>query len=254
MAESDFLPFATGGGANVQDQADFAAAATTGTGFETGVADSADCNKVWRQSSFMAAAVANFMLQQLDIDISDDGNLSEATTNLTNAIKAAAGAVAGNPTLLFQYSLAPGNESAEVIDNEAWNQCFLNLSVYNTITGAALGTNQINTLPAGTYKHDCAKTWYFNGGTVGVKLRLRDVTNNVTLAVSGYAIDENTASVDSILPMAGVFTITEPVDVQLQAWFVLISEAGTMGGGTTAGSGSGENEIYGSVRLEQIAT
>lgn len=94
MAASDFLAFATGGGANVESQATYAADATTGSGFATGVASSQKCNKVWRQASFVAAGVARFMLDALGINIADDGDLPTFTANLNAAILAAVDATA----------------------------------------------------------------------------------------------------------------------------------------------------------------
>lgn len=87
MAVRDFLPFATGGGANVESQATYAADATTGTGFVTGVAASQKLNKVWRQSSFVSAAIAQFMLGALSVDILDDGNLSGFVANFIAALR-----------------------------------------------------------------------------------------------------------------------------------------------------------------------
>lgn len=88
MPVSDFLPFATGGGANVESQAAYAADARRTSGFQTGVAPSAPFNKVWRQAAFMAAVVANVMLTSLGVDILDDGDLAGKSTLLVNTVKA----------------------------------------------------------------------------------------------------------------------------------------------------------------------
>lgn len=84
--QQDFVPFATGGSANVIDQATYNGLAARTNGFATGIADSAQLNKVWRQSSFVIAALMQFVQNVLDIDIVDDGNLTNAITNITNAI------------------------------------------------------------------------------------------------------------------------------------------------------------------------
>lgn len=104
MPTVDFLPFATDPSANVQAQAAFSAAPTTGQGFAAGIAESDKLNKVWRQSAFIGAVVANMMSAQLAIDVLDDGDLAGAVTDLTAAIAAIAGnsggrfyAYAGNP-------------------------------------------------------------------------------------------------------------------------------------------------------------
>lgn len=87
--ENDFLPFAVGSGANVIDQADYAA--DTGllqNGFTAGIADSAQLNKVWRQSSIMAAVIANFIVAQTGQTAIDDGTTATLLENFQDAINA----------------------------------------------------------------------------------------------------------------------------------------------------------------------
>lgn len=88
----DYLPIANGGGANVESQAqyvlDLAGGGSLENGYVTGLAKSAQMNKTWRQSSMVAAAVANFIANALQVDVLDDGNLSALTAKLTSAIQA----------------------------------------------------------------------------------------------------------------------------------------------------------------------
>jgi hypothetical protein len=87
MPTNEFLPFATGGGANVQSQADYAADPDRTAGFQTGVAPSAPFNKAWRQACFMAAVAANMIFTTLGVDVLDDGDLAGKTTLFINTIK-----------------------------------------------------------------------------------------------------------------------------------------------------------------------
>lgn len=89
-ASTDFLPFATGGGANVVSQALYASDAAVSNGFSSGIAPSAKFNKVWRQSSFVAAGVATWMANALNANIPDDGNLGNFVANFASAVKVAA--------------------------------------------------------------------------------------------------------------------------------------------------------------------
>lgn len=73
---NDFLPFATGGGANVISQATYAANPVVGTGFQTGLADSRYLNKVWRQSAFIASCLAQYIANTLGVSVVDNGNVS----------------------------------------------------------------------------------------------------------------------------------------------------------------------------------
>lgn len=75
MPTNEFLPFATGIGANVLSQADYAALGSRGTGFVAGTALSAPFNKAVRQSSVMAAMVAQFGLDIMGVDVPDDGDI-----------------------------------------------------------------------------------------------------------------------------------------------------------------------------------
>lgn len=95
MATSDFLPFATGGGANVVSQAAYAALPAVSTGYQSGVAQSAQLNKTWRQSSIMAAVLAQFIVQQTGQNATDDGTTAALLANLTAAIGASTPGVVG---------------------------------------------------------------------------------------------------------------------------------------------------------------
>lgn len=91
-ATTDILPFATSGGANVIDQATYAGNTTLlANGFVSGIARSNIANKVWRQTSFMAAGLASWCVLQ-GISVPDDGNL----TNLVGEIDAAMSAKIAN--------------------------------------------------------------------------------------------------------------------------------------------------------------
>jgi Chaperone of endosialidase len=99
---TDFVPFAAATGANVTAQATYLAEASTATGFVSGEASSADCNKVWRQATFPGAGLATFIADTLNINVADDGNLSVFVTNLQGAITAIANtALTGFATVAF---------------------------------------------------------------------------------------------------------------------------------------------------------
>jgi hypothetical protein len=88
--EVDYLPVATAAGNNADTQANFLGSGYQLNGFVNGMAQPSQANKLWRQSSMIAAAVANFVSNQLQINVIDDGNLAALITNLTNAIASAA--------------------------------------------------------------------------------------------------------------------------------------------------------------------
>lgn len=86
---NQILPFAIGAGANVWTQATYAASTELGTGMASGLAISAAFNKVWRQASFIAAALAQEVANQ-GPNVLDDGDLPTFITNLDFALKAIA--------------------------------------------------------------------------------------------------------------------------------------------------------------------
>lgn len=90
MPTVDFLPVATSVGNNADTQANFIGSGYQTLGFMNGVAQPFQANKIWRQGSMIAAAVANFISNMLSISVLDDGNISNLITNLTNAIYQAA--------------------------------------------------------------------------------------------------------------------------------------------------------------------
>lgn len=87
--QNDFLPFATGPGANVVDQATYAALAALTAGFVSGTAQSGQLNKVWRQSSIMSAVIAQFIVAQTGQAAVDDGTTPTLLANFTKAVNAA---------------------------------------------------------------------------------------------------------------------------------------------------------------------
>ncbi|HHH0268159.1 phage tail protein [Yersinia enterocolitica] len=88
---NEILPFGLGAESNVMTQAEYEALAARSSGFSSGVAKSEQLNKVWRQSSFMASVLADFIAKQSGNNVLDDGNAAALLANLELAIKTYAG-------------------------------------------------------------------------------------------------------------------------------------------------------------------
>lgn len=86
MAKNDFKPFAIGEYSNVLSQEEYEALPAVGAGFNSGIAKSEQLNKVWRQSSVMAAVLGDFIGEQSGDDVIDDGNLARLKVSLTKAL------------------------------------------------------------------------------------------------------------------------------------------------------------------------
>ncbi|CRY80211.1 phage tail protein [Yersinia intermedia] len=84
---NQILPFGIGAGANVIPYADYEALPARTGGFVSGVARSEQLNTVWRQSSFVASVLAQFIASRSGQDVLDDGDTIKLLTNLELAIK-----------------------------------------------------------------------------------------------------------------------------------------------------------------------
>lgn len=135
----DYLPVATAVGNNADSQANFAGSGYQLHGFVNGVAQPYQANKLWRQTSMLAAAFANFISNELNIDILDDGDINALITNLTNAIMQAA-RNAGNTIVSVPFSATP------VFD------CSLGSKFQMVLTGNVTSSTLINIPPGVTLR------------------------------------------------------------------------------------------------------
>ncbi|MBP1132607.1 hypothetical protein JOE25_004213 [Serratia sp. PL17] len=146
MAKNEFKPFAIGEYANVLTQEEYEALPAVGAGFNSGIAKSEQLNKVWRQSTVMAAVLAGFIAEQSGDDVLDDGNLAKIKDSLAKAI--------------FFYSV--GKLDVRYIKKSGDTINWLNVS-----DGLSTG----NDLTAG-------RTLYVNGQNFIIKRGLQDPVNN----------------------------------------------------------------------------
>lgn len=87
MASNQFLPFAAGGGANALTPTAYAALTSLlSTGFQAGLASSAQINTALRQASTVAAAVGEFIKAQGG-DALDNGSATTLATALSTALQ-----------------------------------------------------------------------------------------------------------------------------------------------------------------------
>lgn len=91
MAVNDFLAFATAVDAHVITQTEYLADAFRTDGFSNGIAIAEQLNKVWRQSGFISAALAQYVSNQTGLDTLDDGDLAGFIAKLSSAIVIGAG-------------------------------------------------------------------------------------------------------------------------------------------------------------------
>lgn len=126
----DYLPVATGAGNLTDPQSTFAGSSYQTAGFQVGLAIPSQMNKVVRQSSMFAAALANYISQKLGISVLDDGNLSTLITNFALAI-----AIGSNKIVAVAFSSTP------IFDASQGNIFEI------TLTGNVTSSTLINVLP-----------------------------------------------------------------------------------------------------------
>ena len=86
-AQNDFVPFATGAGANALTPSAFRAlTAIVGQGVQAGLARSDVANTVWRQASFVAAMIGEF-IKDAGYDALDNGDLDGLEANFIAALR-----------------------------------------------------------------------------------------------------------------------------------------------------------------------
>lgn len=85
-AQIDFLPVATANGASTMTQANYIASSMLTTGVGVGVADPTLANKCWRQSSIIAAVIAQYIATKTGANVIDDGTTATILSNLSQAL------------------------------------------------------------------------------------------------------------------------------------------------------------------------
>lgn len=143
----DFLPVGVGGGANVESQAAFAGdSSVLANGFTAGVALSAKVNKINRQTTMFAAALANFIANTLNANVLDDGNLSALVTQLTSAITTIATGSVATPGY-FSTDSGSANASIVTLSPVPANYAALAGKVITVLKAAADNTGAITLNP-----------------------------------------------------------------------------------------------------------
>lgn len=120
MAANNIKPWGIGAGANVITQAQYEAMTALATGFVAGKASSAQINKVLRQASFIAAALAQVVSDKMNSDVLDNGDLpalvalmKSALTPSASTIPISGGGTGGTTAAAARSNLGLGTVATE---------------------------------------------------------------------------------------------------------------------------------------------
>ncbi|WP_374987891.1 phage tail protein [Escherichia coli] len=155
MAKNDFKAFATDRNANVISQEEWEALPALLSGFTAGKASSAQVNKVIRQASFIAAALAQYTANKSGLDVLDDGDLNGFITKMSSAfgkdyqaLDATLTALAGLATGANKLPYFTGTDKAAQTDLTKVGRDIIGKNTIDDIL-AYLGLGEGSTLPVG---------------------------------------------------------------------------------------------------------
>jgi hypothetical protein len=205
---TEFLPFASAVGANVETQTDYAGSSHQLSGFIAGKALSNQFNKLARQASFGTAILANYISDVLGQSIPDDGNLGNLIAKFWQAL------LGGN------YFIDSGSSSALSVSAPGgltFGAPFAGLRISIKAANACIGITTLNwcgtgaqpvtyhdgiQLLSGAYaigsiielQYDGAKWQFISAGT---GLRLSSVGSTATVYVRTDGNDANDGSANN---------------------------------------------------------
>ena len=147
------------------------------------------------------------------------------------------------PSALFEDQKAASTNGGASTSG-SWLTRTLNTEVYDDI-GLTLGSDQIS-LAAGDYQADAWAAFYRSDAC---RIRVRDVTNSVTLVVGDNSYANNTNLGSVMAELHGRFTLADTATIELQ--YRVTVGTGTNGLGVQ--TNWGEVEIYAGLGLTRLS-
>lgn len=193
--KNEFLPFSNNATSNVIDQTSYESLDARKTGFSSGVAKSAQLNKVWRQSSIMASALGQFIADKNGVDILDDGDVPKLVAEMNKAISG--GGTAGVKT----FNGASGDITISQGNNITITKNGNDFKI--AASGGSAGVTTLNNLSGAVNL------------VAGANVTITPNGNNLTIAASGGG----GGAVTSVNGKTGAVTLTAAdVGATTQAW------------------------------------
>lgn len=244
MPINDFRPFAIDIGANVVTQDDYLVKPELVEGFTVGILKSELANKVWRQSSFVASAIAQFIMNELGEDVIDNGDVAYFVNMLANAIaQVGSGGAAVGTARVFVSMTPPENPlNGQLWFDAASAQMFCWYDDGNSAQWVVCNTAPINYTPT---------------PTSGVVFRTSTKTANYTITSndSGTHFNNIGANLTTVLTLPDASAGLQYGGVIYAPYFLTFKAAGAdrirLGANTgTAGGFIRSNSVGASLVLE----
>lgn len=168
---NDILVFADDAGANVLTQVEYAADTQRTVGNQAGIARSSFVNKVLRQTSFIAASLAQLIVDRTGQSVLDDGDDATLLTNMKNATDVAyninSATAKTTPVDADQFGIAD-SAASNVLKKVTWANIKTALTgLFAPIASPAFtGTPTAPTAAVGTNTTQIATTAYVDGKMV----------------------------------------------------------------------------------------
>lgn len=243
MAQNDFVPWATGTGANVYSVASYTANAARQTGVVDGEADPLLANNSWRQGTVIASVLGAFIAAR-NYDALDNGDLSTLRSNFESALSAfvqgAAPAPVTYPTSAYVHSgIDSSNTPGQIVANvtpdiTGYSQGHLYIITANTTAINGGTTANLDARGSRTVVRADGSAVQAGDYVAGEVVTLLD--DGARLQLAGVLSANIPSSNISIFTSSGTFTVPTGVTKikRIRIW-----GAGGGGGGSTGGSSSG---------------
>lgn len=146
MAENKILEFARNAAALVLTDAEYSADVERTIGHQPGVARANFANKISRQANYMAAVLAQFIVDYAVETVQDSDTVALAVLNLAEAVSNVSGFDAGTKMVFYQ-AVAPTGWTQDVTKND------MALRVVSGTGGGIGGTHDLSTPPSTSHVH-----------------------------------------------------------------------------------------------------
>lgn len=253
MAKNEFLPFGIAEGANVLSNQEYERLAARFNGFISGVAKSKELNTVWRQSSVMSSALAQFIVDSDNQDLLDDGDVASIKTRLVTAIKQTISGVGYVTTAAMNLELNKKFDKANISGIKGNdNDKVPSLNLFTTEIGklAALGYSYSKIESDGRYQ---PKGNYAPAGDYATNTALNNGLNQKLNISGGRATGAIFASSFTVYysGIKNIMNLYSPQTEEDLAYFQYSNDKGWLGRLEIPRLESGKGQLISTIDLEQ---